>query len=91
MMTDAFGEQPVLGTIKQCQRTQTGWRGVMEDGTVMDTKASILPVRKVKYVVSLGDEKNNNRPVLGVYLLKWRQKGGEPKSVRQPAKSPRYA
>lgn len=74
MMTDAFGEQPVLGTIKQCYRTPSGWRGVMDDGTVMDTKAAILPVRKVEYVVSLGKEKNNSRPVLGVYLLKWKKK-----------------
>jgi hypothetical protein len=71
VMTEAFGEQPVLGTIKQCVPTPWGWQGVMEDGTMKQVRTSKPQTEKIPHLVSLGEAKNNVRPVLGVYLLEW--------------------
>lgn len=71
-MTEAFGEQPVLGTIKHCARTPFGWQGIMEDGSVKQVRANPPPTERFTYFVSLGEvQRNGIRPVLGAYLVEW--------------------
>lgn len=71
VMTDAFGEQPVLGTIKHCARTPFGWQGIMDDGSLKQVRTNKPQIERITYLVSLGAEKNGVRPVLGAYLVEW--------------------
>jgi hypothetical protein len=35
-MRTEFGDLPVVGTLRQCAHTETGWRGVDEAGVVIE-------------------------------------------------------
>jgi hypothetical protein len=36
IMTDMCGELPVIETWKQCRHTKTGWRGICENGEIVN-------------------------------------------------------
>lgn len=38
-MRTALGDLPVVGTLRQCINTETGWRGVDETGTVIEVRS----------------------------------------------------
>lgn len=40
----AFGDLPVLGTVKQCQQLPGGgWKGILDDGTVFVVRNGKIP------------------------------------------------
>jgi hypothetical protein len=38
-MRTELGDLPVVGTLRQCAHTETGWRGVDETGTVIEVRS----------------------------------------------------
>ena len=72
-MRTALGDLPVLGALRQCRNTLTGWTGVDEAGVVIEVKSQAwvegTAVRPARIPTSNRIMKwENGRPV-GVLLL----------------------
>jgi hypothetical protein len=82
-MKTALGDLPVVGTLRQCIATATGWRGVDEAGTVIEVRswaqAHGYPVGPARIPSSNRIMKwENGRPV-GVLVLQRKRRSSQKK------------
>jgi hypothetical protein len=61
---------PVLGTIRQCEPAEGGWRGVMDDGVAVMVHGDGIPEKDYVWIVKKEDTQNTwTRRLAGVYRL----------------------
>jgi hypothetical protein len=64
-----FVDLPIVGTIRQCVRTEKGWRGIDDKGVVCDVTVAPGAEYPSDHVVQIV-----NGNAVGVLMIEWRKR-----------------
>jgi hypothetical protein len=72
----------VLGTIRQCEPAEGGWRGVMDDGVAVMVHGDGIPAKDYIWIMKKEDTETTwTRRVVGVYRLERKKKKARGRAV----------
>jgi hypothetical protein len=75
-MKTGLGELPVIGTLRQCTLTETGWCGIDDAGVVIEVGRRPGDITAAPATIPCGNRivKFENERAVGVFVLKRKRK-----------------